>query len=225
MRVVGLVLRHALQLSRGFGIALCIEQDTGINHADFRKRLDAAVLVIQIFLGQCFGLRHFRIHQFKRQHGRAFSARIHGLSAPGRVKCAQVVASGQTHAPNRCPGDTADCRLDKVISQGGFHHAAGQLAVAGAGISTRQRVNCGTAVCIGHHLEFSFQRLQRVANAVQGNQYLQHIAVCIAGRRYILFPGEGRLQRRIAGTCLQCNFGRALVKLHIAGFSGGVQQQ
>ena len=188
---------HHLQLCAGFGVTLGIEQGTCVRHADFRQGFGVAV---QVFLNQAFGARQLGAHQFKCQQGRPVGDRVQRLRAFSGLQRARQLPGCQSHASNGSPGGSAGGGCAEFVGQRLFEHASGQILVAGPDEKPGQGGDGQQTLGERRQFHFGFQRLHCLADAVQRNQDLQHIAVCFPGSRLGLGPSPCGLQCRVAGA-------------------------
>ena len=210
--------RDHLELLRGFGIALRIEQGPRVSHPQLRDRLP-----LDVTAHDRFSLRQFRIHQLERQQGRAFGSGVEHLAPARRLDRASNIPGGHSQAADGCPGRGSECRDSQILADRLLHDAGSLLLVADPRIEPGNSPQRRPAVACRRQHDVPLEQFGCLGNPVQRQQDLQHVAIGLARFRECPLPGLRRLQGRIAGARLQRDIGSPLIQCRVVGLARGVQ--
>ena len=205
---------HGFELDLGLGVLLLAEQHARVGHLHIGCGLRLAG---EIAGHQRFPFGHALFLQFHAKPGGAFAGGVQDLGSAGTGQRAGLVAGGQAHTPD---GNVRGCRiggLGQLVCQGLLDHLGGQGLVAGTGEHLGHDAQDGGFGLDGGLGQFLAQQFRGLADAVQGDQDLQHVAVGLARVLLGFAPGLGGYQCVVARARLQGHVGGPLVELGVVG--------
>ena len=215
------LLGDGVQLCRGIGVALVVDQDPRIRQAQWHGVVSAGDDLLQ----QTFGLTAAQGKQFQCQQ-----TGLNGFAVFGGGLFRGVQGFGQLlgsyfHAADGGPTGGCRQRLVHERHQSLLDHCRGQIFVLGLGVNLHEAVDGFHLLGVGAEQNFCAQGHQAFRQLVQGHVDLQHEAVGLARLWKRLLPSFRRFQGRRPRAGVQGNFNRTVEQLGIAGFFGGFQHQ